>query len=557
MVYGRSYNGAAGGSRGAFASSGGSGAPARNAEEAARACAAAFGARKAAGSNISSRSEGAASDASASRAMSVSAAMQLAKGALEGVTVRLVGEISELSNKPGYKAVYFTVKDKSASLPCMMWNNRFRAAGVQVAVGQLVELTGRFTLYAAKGRMNFDVFSLAPVGEGQLRLQVANLARKLSAEGLADPARKLPLPAYPLIIGLVTSPRGDAVHDVLRTLRRRFPVARVLFSGVAVEGPQAPAGIVEGMRAVVHAGAEVVLVVRGGGSYEDLMPFNDEFLARMIVKCPVPVVTGIGHEPDTSIADMVADVRASTPTAAAEAVSPARENLDALFRARQGSLDTCVLRALESCSAQVWRIASRPVFCDSSALLAASAQGVDLYADRLARALPASLDRDRAQVDRLRERLGAALPNALTSDAAAVQRQSERLTRALSQVVAMPASQTQRARERLLRAMPQACERERAALDNEQRRLRAAGRQLLEPFRRQAGLSAAQLDALSPLAVLGRGYSIARDSGGGVVKSVEQAQAGQKLDVTVSDGVIECDVSGVRRADDGFTGKES
>ena len=108
--------------------------------------------------------------------------MQLAKGALEGVTVRLVGEISELSNKPGYKAVYFTVKDKSASLPCMMWNNRFRAAGVQVAVGQLVELTGRFTLYAAKGRMNFDVFSLAPVGEGQLRLQVANLARKLSAE---------------------------------------------------------------------------------------------------------------------------------------------------------------------------------------------------------------------------------------------------------------------------------------------------------------------------------------------------------------------------------------
>ena len=123
--------------------------------------------------------------------------MQLAKGALEGVTVRLVGEISELSNKPGYKAVYFTVKDKLASLPCMMWNNRFRAAGVQVAVGQLVELTGRFTLYAAKGRMNFDVFSLAPVGEGQLRLQVASLARKLSAEGLADPRASAALACVP------------------------------------------------------------------------------------------------------------------------------------------------------------------------------------------------------------------------------------------------------------------------------------------------------------------------------------------------------------------------
>lgn len=548
MGYDRSYNGAAGTPRGVFASQGASSSPARSAEEAARACAAAFGAHAAAGSNAASRNVGGTTGDSGSRALSVSAAMQLAKGALEGVTVRLVGEISELSNKPGYKAVYFTVKDKSASLPCMMWNNRFRAAGVQVAVGQLVELTGRFTLYAAKGRMNFDVFSLAPVGEGQLRLQVANLARKLSAEGLADPARKLPLPAYPLTIGLVTSPRGDAVHDALRTLRRRFPVARVLFAGVAVEGAQAPAGIVEGMRAVVHAGAEVVLVVRGGGSYEDLMPFNDEFLARMIAKCPVPVVTGIGHEPDTSIADMVADVRASTPTAAAEAVSPARENLDALFRARRGSLDTCARRVLEGCSAQVGRIASRPVFRDSNALLASSAQGVDFYADRLARALPASLDRDRMQVDRLRERLGAALPNALTADAAAVQRQRERLTRALSQLVAVPASQTQRARERLVRVMPQACERERVALDHEQRRLRAVGSQLLEPFRRQAGLSAAQLDALSPLAVLGRGYAIARDGDGGVVRSVEQAKAGQPLDVTVSDGVIECSVSGVRRA---------
>ena len=531
MAYDRPYNGAAGGPRGVFANSGASSGPARNAEEAARACAAAFGAHKAAGANAASHNGEA-----ASRAMSVSAAMQLAKGALEGVTVRLVGEISELSNKPGYKAVYFTVKDKSASLPCMMWNNRFRAAGVQVAVGQLVELTGRFTLYAAKGRMNFDVFSLAPVGEGQLRLQVANLARKL------------PLPAYPLTIGLVTSPRGDAVHDVLRTLRRRFPVARVLFSGVAVEGPQAPAGIVEGMRAVVHAGAEVVLVVRGGGSYEDLMPFNDEFLARMIVKCPVPVVTGIGHEPDTSIADMVADVRASTPTAAAEAVSPARENLEALFDARRSSLDTCVQRALEGSAAQVGRFAGRPVFCDPNALLAASSQGVDLCADRLARALPASLDRDRAQADRLRERLSSALPNALTLDVAAVRRQRERLTQALSQVLDPPTSQTQRARERLVRVIPQACERARMSLDHEQRRLRSAGCQLLEPFRRQAGLSAAQLDALSPLAVLGRGYSIARDGDGGVVKSVEQAKPGQPLDVTVSDGVIECCVSGVRRA---------
>ena len=138
----------------------------------------------------------------AAPALSVSAAMGLAKNALEEVVVRLVGEVSEVNDKPGYKAVYFTVKDEKASLPCMMWMNRYQASGVALSVGALVELTGRFSLYAAKGRMNFDVFSVSLAGEGQLRLQVANLARELEAMGLMDPARKRPLPAYPETIGL-------------------------------------------------------------------------------------------------------------------------------------------------------------------------------------------------------------------------------------------------------------------------------------------------------------------------------------------------------------------
>ena len=160
-------------------------------------------------------------NAGSSNAMTVSAAMALAKKSLESITVTIVGEVSEVSVKAGYKAAYFTVKDSSSSLPCMMWNNRYRSAGVQLAVGQLVEMTGRFTLYAAKGRMNFDVFSLALAGEGDLRMRVANIARKLQAEGLTDPARKRPIPQFPDRIGLVTSPRSAAVHDVLRTLRRR------------------------------------------------------------------------------------------------------------------------------------------------------------------------------------------------------------------------------------------------------------------------------------------------------------------------------------------------
>ena len=251
--------------------------------------------------------------------------MALAKAQLEQCgTVTIVGEVSEVSIKAGYKAVYFTVKDDRSSLPCMMWMNRYHATGIVLNVGSLVEMTGRFTLYAAKGRMNFDAFTLRLAGEGNLRLQVANLARKLEAEGLMSAERKRPIPKYPEAIGLVTSPRGAAVHDVLRTLRRRYPAATVRLAGVPVEGRDAPQLSSPGPGCRRPSDAEVMLLVRGGGSFEDLMTFNDEMLARAVAACPVPVVTGIGHEPDTSIADMVADFRASTPTAAPKPFPRAR-----------------------------------------------------------------------------------------------------------------------------------------------------------------------------------------------------------------------------------------
>ncbi|MBR3182229.1 MAG: exodeoxyribonuclease VII large subunit [Eggerthellaceae bacterium] len=419
----------------------------------------------------------------AASAMTVSAAMALAKRSLEDITVTIVGEVSEVSVKAGYKAAYFTVKDSEASLPCMMWNNRYRAAGVQLAVGQLVQMTGRFTLYAAKGRMNFDVFSIALAGEGDLRLRVANIARKLQAEGLTDPARKRALPAYPDRIGLVTSPRSAAVHDVLRTLRRRYPVARVLLAGVPVEGAGAPAGIIEGLRAVVGAGAQVVLVVRGGGSFEDMMPFNDEALARAIAACPVPVVTGIGHEVDTSIADMVSDLRASTPTAAAEAVSPSRESLDALFASRAESLRAGSTFMLGQLRARVSRMADRPVFSDPMQLFATDAQALDAAADRLSRALPNSIAHSR---------------QALTASCS---------------------------------------------------RLESVGPNLVTRFDSQMRAGAARLHDLSPVAVLGRGYSITRTADGEVVRSVLQAPAGSLVKVSVADGSLECEVKDSTKAE--------
>ena len=438
-------------------------------------------------------------------ALSVSAAMSLAKGALEALVVRIVGEVSEVSVKPGYKAAYFTVKDPSASLPCMMWNNRYRNSGVELQVGQLVEITGRFSLYAAKGRMNFDVFSLSLAGEGDLRLKVANIAKKLKAEGLTDPARKVAIPEFPERIGLVTSPRSAAVHDVLRTLRRRFPLATVLLAGVPVEGPTAAEGIIEGMRCVYKAKPQVILVVRGGGSFEDLMPFNDEALARAIAACPIPVVTGIGHEVDTTIADMVSDFRASTPTAAAEAVSPSPESLATLFDSHATALQAGMQLVLERSRARVERVATRPVLSDPTTLFSAEAQAIDIANERLSRALPAQLERMRSSVDV--------------------------------------------ARDRMARSLPSQLERAESLLDASKGRLARAGASMNERFSWQVGQAAARLSDLSPVSILARGYAIARNEEGAFVRHVGQAPVGRNLSVALSDGVLDCEVLAARELD--------
>lgn len=434
------------------------------------------------------------------QALTVSGAMALAKGALQSVNVRLVGEVSEVSDKPGYKAVYFTVKDERASLPCMMWNNRYRASGVKLAVGQLVELTGRFSLYEAKGRMNFDVFSVALAGEGDLRLQIANLARKLEAEGLMAPERKRPLPKYPQVIGLVTSPRGDAVHDVLRTLRHRWPLARVVFAGVPVEGAGAPAALCEGLRCVVAAGAQVVLLVRGGGSFEDMLPFSDESVARMVAACPVPVVTGIGHEPDNCIADMVADVRTSTPTQAALFASPAPEEMGAMLESMAKGLGSGLAQAASRARLRLAAVASRPLFVDPHALLAGQALGLDQARERLSRALPRLTEGPRA----------------------ALGFEASRLAGAGRSFTVSP----------------------RQDLSHLEQRLSLSGESLTTPFRSQVALAASRLQDLSPLSAIARGFAMATTEQGQVVRSIDQVAVGQQIEVTLSDGVLECAVSG-------------
>ena len=197
------------------------------------------------------------------RALTVTEAMNAAKKALEGVYARVVGEVSEFNDKPGYKAAYFTVSDGGASMPCLMWRDQYLASGVELHCGMLVELSGSFSAYIAKGRMQFAVRSLALAGEGNLRLQVAQLARKLELEGLMRPERKRALPRYPQRIAVVTSPRGKAVHDVIRTLRRRYPLAELLLdatlAGEFEGGQYATIRLTAGMYHRFHAPADCIV----------------------------------------------------------------------------------------------------------------------------------------------------------------------------------------------------------------------------------------------------------------------------------------------------------
>lgn len=324
-------------------------------------------------------------DSTKKKVLSVSAAVRLTNSILHEHTFIIEGEVSELNNKPGYKAVYFTIKDEDASLPCMMWKNRFQASGIDLHLGVKVQVTGSFNVYAPTGRMSFDVARLVLAGEGDLRARVAQLAEKLRKEGLMDVSRKRPIPQLPQSIGLVTSPRGAVVHDVLRTLRRRYPLARVVFAGVPVEGANAAQQLSMALTSVAATDVEVILLVRGGGSFENFMPFNDEGLARTIVSCSKPVVTGIGHEPDTTIADMVADLRASTPTGAAQAVSPQAGELQELLQNQALRLSGSLTQRLNTSAAFLGSIGSRPLFKDPTTLYASEMQTVDLMQETMER----------------------------------------------------------------------------------------------------------------------------------------------------------------------------
>ena len=230
----------------------------------------------------------------------------------------VTGEVSNFS-RPASGHVYFTIKDSSASLRCVMWRNAVLRQSFIPRDGEAIDVHGSISIYEAGGQYQLYADLFRQAGEGALYAEFLRRKALLEAEGLFAPERKRPIPARPKRIGIVTSPTGAALQDMLNTLRRRYPLVEVVLAPTPVQGDEAPLSIIKALQDVVRlADPDVIILARGGGSIEDLWAFNDEKLARAIAASPAPVITGVGHETDFTIADFVADLRAPTPTAAAE-----------------------------------------------------------------------------------------------------------------------------------------------------------------------------------------------------------------------------------------------
>jgi exodeoxyribonuclease VII large subunit len=407
----------------------------------------------------------------------------------------LEGEISNLS-RPSSGHWYFSLKDEAAQLRCAMFRQRNLLARFTPRDGSHVLVRGRVSLYEQRGDYQFLADYMEEAGEGALRQRFELLKVKLAAEGLFAVEHKRPLPRLPRRIGVVTSPTGAAIRDVLHILRRRFCAVPILLYPVQVQGGVAAAQIARTIRrASARAECDVLILVRGGGSLEDLWAFNEESVARAIYDCAIPVVTGIGHEVDFTIADFVADVRAPTPSGAAELVVPdASEWLRNVLRLGN-RLTTALTRTLKARQDRASWLQRRLAQQHPGVELRQRAQRLDDLEQRLIRVVRSDLGERRRTVAQL----------------AADLRQHS------------PALRVANARRRLemARASIESCVRKHVELFG--KRLAVAGR---------------TLDAVSPLATLERGYAIVTDSKGTVVTNAQDVRAGQLINARLTQGSI-------------------
>ena len=417
----------------------------------------------------------------------------------------LEGEVSNLS-RPGSGHWYFSLKDEAAQVRCAMFRQRNLLVRFPLKDGAQVLARGRVSLYEARGEFQVVVEHLEEAGEGVLRRRFEALKQKLYAEGLFDARHKQPLPPLPRRIGVVTSPTGAAIRDILHILARRFPAIPVLVYPVAVQGEAAPREIEQAIQlAGQRRDCDVLIVARGGGSLEDLWAFNDEAVARAMFACPIPIVSGVGHEVDFTIADFVADERAPTPSAAAERVVPDRAEW---------------LRSLAATGQRIV-LATRRRLEDANHALQVREQ-------RLARAHPGVVLRQHAQrLDELEGRLRLAARTRL-------ERVSHRL--ATAQGLLQRASPGLRVAALRLR------------LDAATGNLARAVRGRVGERRQRFELAARALHAVSPLATLDRGYAIVADAAGTVLQDTAALRPGDRVTARLARGGFSAEVLAVEPA---------
>jgi exodeoxyribonuclease VII large subunit len=442
----------------------------------------------------------------------------------------LEAEISNLA-RPSSGHWYFSLKDAGAQVRCAMFRQRNILCAFSAKDGQKVLVRARIGLYEPRGEYQLIVDHMEDAGLGALKRQFEELSAKLAAEGLFAADRKRPLPTLPSRIGIITSPTGAAVRDILHVLARRFPAVPVLIYPVPVQGTSAAAEIIAALNlAGRRAECDVLILARGGGSLEDLWSFNDERLARAIVASPIPIITGIGHEIDFTIADFAADVRAPTPSAAAELVVPDAEEWLGAFLRLGARLQRGMQRRVEDHRERLRWLTGRAALVSPSVRLTQQAQRLDELEQYLSRAMRRRLSMTRERLRWLTGRAGLVSP-------------ATRLTQQLLRL--------ENLQRRIYRAWRQTLDLRRSALSDAATRhaalaarLQAAGLAQMRRARERLLPLVRTLNAVSPLATLERGYAIVSTEDGGILRDAANAKPGTIIEARLAAGRLRAKVEG-------------
>ena len=437
--------------------------------------------------------------------------------------------------------LYFTLKDAKAQVRCVCFRDQLRLLKFRPEDGLQVTVRGSISVYEPRGEYQIYVEHIEPVGLGALQLAFEQLKKRLEAEGLFAPERKKELPVLPRRIGVVTSPKGAAVRDILRVLRRRFPNLHVMLYPVKVQGEGAAAEIVEGVRYFNREKlVDVMILARGGGSLEDLWAFNEEIVARAIAGSEIPIITGVGHETDFTIADFAADVRAATPSQAAEIVVKTRQEFERQIAEMARHITQRIRYLLSERRHELRDLQTHRAFRRPEDLVRRHRQHLDELSAALAAGLRARMEQSRQRLSVAQARIASFdLRGRATALRQRVEQRTGELRAALDRGVARKRRQLAAAQVRMASLdLPARVSRLRRRLEQRANELRARADRLLVAKRRRLEAASLRLQERSPFQLLERGYAIAYDSSGKVLRSVDQVALGDAIAVRLAHGQL-------------------